>query len=520
MPYDAIVIGSGLGGLTAGAVCAKAGKRVLVLERNERFGGAATVYQHNGLSIEASLHEIDGFDREDPKMPLVRLLGLDQALEFIDVGALYEVRGALVGKPFMLPPGPAAALAAATARFPEHQAALAEYFRRLITLRSAVSFAAAHAEERGWWLSHAPEAVRRLWPILRDGRATVGEVLDELFGRDERVKVLLAANLFYYHDDPYQMLFLRYAIPQASYLVGGGHYIRGGSQALTDRLAALIVQAGGKLEKEREATALLVENNHVTGVGHQARGGGDRRVDEAPVVFGNAAPKVLAQMLPEERRADFMAPYRQHHPSISLWTVSLGLNRPARDFGVRSYSTFLLPDWMKSLAQMREAAAIIAGRPGRQMPPYVLVDYSQIASGLNETGAHLLTLCGADRLENWSFADEGKRKAHKEAWLTALVADLDQHFPGLASSIVQREMATAATMHDYLNTPGGAVYGFAPDGTLAEAFRQGPRTSVEGLWLASAYTTAGGFTGAMLGGAQAASQAGRTTPALAPAHGG
>ena len=107
MPYDAIVIGSGLGGLTAGAVSAKAGKRVLVLERNERFGGAATVYQHNGLSIEASLHEIDGFDREDPKMPLIRLLGLDQALEFIDVGALYEVRGALVGEPFILPPGPA-----------------------------------------------------------------------------------------------------------------------------------------------------------------------------------------------------------------------------------------------------------------------------------------------------------------------------------------------------------------------------------------------------------------------------
>ena len=40
--YDAIVIGSGLGGLTAGALFSHAGYRVLVLERNDSFGGAAT----------------------------------------------------------------------------------------------------------------------------------------------------------------------------------------------------------------------------------------------------------------------------------------------------------------------------------------------------------------------------------------------------------------------------------------------------------------------------------------------
>ena len=65
--FDAIVIGSGLGGLTAAALYARAGHRVLVLERNQNFGGAATVYQHGELAIEASLHEIDGLDAEDPE---------------------------------------------------------------------------------------------------------------------------------------------------------------------------------------------------------------------------------------------------------------------------------------------------------------------------------------------------------------------------------------------------------------------------------------------------------------------
>jgi succinate dehydrogenase/fumarate reductase flavoprotein subunit len=65
--FDAIVIGTGLGGLTAGTLYARAGYRVLMLERNHSFGGAATVYRHGGLAIEASLHEIDGLDSDDPK---------------------------------------------------------------------------------------------------------------------------------------------------------------------------------------------------------------------------------------------------------------------------------------------------------------------------------------------------------------------------------------------------------------------------------------------------------------------
>jgi all-trans-retinol 13,14-reductase len=92
----------------------------------------------------------------------------------------------------------------------------------------------------------------------------------------------------------------------------------------------------------------------------------------------------------------------------------------------------------------------------------------------------------------------------KQRWTDRLIADLDTHCPDIAAAIVHREMATAETMQRYLNTPGGAVYGFAPDDRLSDTGKFMPRTSLQGLWLASAYTFGGGFSFSMLGGAAAA----------------
>jgi all-trans-retinol 13,14-reductase len=503
--FDAIVIGSGLGGLTAAGLYAAAGRNVLVLERNDTFGGAATVYHHGVLAIEASLHEIDGLDSNDPKVPLLQSLGLNEGLDFVLVDDLYEVRGPQFERPFVLPHGMDTALAAAQARFPAQREALVEYFHRLSALRGATSFAAQHQDDSGkWWLQHLPEAARRVWPVLREGRATVSEVMHELFGPDETIKLALAANLMYYHSDADCMPFLMYAVPQASYLVGGGHYLRGGSQALSDRLVALIRQAGGVVESGRAADTLKIEDHRITAVGHHARAGGDLQMDSAPVVFGNAAPQRLAEMMPLVDREIFLARYAMRYPSVSLWTISIGLSRPASAFGVNHYSTFILPAWLKSLRDFRAAPAIMAANPGSRMPPFVFVDYSRIDSGLNQTAPYLGSLCGTDRIENWVGLTRTASGARCERWMERILADLNAHFPGIADAVVQREMATAETMAHYLNTPGGAVYGFASDASTLGPKYMTPRTSIEGLWLASAYVAGGGFTGAMLGGAAAA----------------
>jgi phytoene dehydrogenase-like protein len=72
-------------------------------------------------------------------------------------------------------------------------------------------------------------------------------------------------------------------------------------------------------------------------------------------------------------------------------------------------------------------------------------------------------------------------------------------------------MATAETMANYLNTPDGAVYGFAPEREGINPLGMTARTTIKGLWLASAYVFSGGFTGAMMGGAVAARDVIRAT---------
>jgi all-trans-retinol 13,14-reductase len=499
--FDAIVIGSGLGGLTAAALFARTGQKVLVLERNQAFGGAATIYRHGALTIEASLHEIDGLDVDDPKMPILRALGIDRDLGFVDVGDLHEVRSPLFDKPFVMPHGPEAALEATTAQFPQQAKGIEQYFERIVAIRHAVTMMSEHQDERGWWLWNAPTLPWRLWPLIRDRHATLSEVLGRLFSDNEAVKLALSSNLGYYTDDPDTMPFISFAIPQASYLIGGGHYIRGGSQVLSDRLVAIVREAGGEVLADRDVETILLDDNRARGVRHRDRNTGDVKDELAPIVFGNAAPAVLSAMLPNDKRASFMSPYQGRRPSISLWSISLGLSRHSRDFGIRHYSTSILPSWLTSLSGFRDAVAIPGEEAETRISPYVLVAYDQIDSGLNANGPYLASVVSADRVENWSGLPPDAKRARKERWMDRIIADLDRQFPGIAAAIVHREMATAETMQQYLNTPGGTVYGFAPE---SRGFRPLATTTIDGLYLASAFTGGGGFTGAILSGGWAA----------------
>ncbi len=506
--WDAIAIGSGLGSLTAAAALAKQGLRVLVLERLSNFGGAATLYRHGGLTMEASLHETDGATVYGPHGVFARL-GLQGQVSPVKTEIFYEIRGGPIPNPVRIPHGLSAAEAAVIAACPASQDALARHFEDLRRLHHSLS----DLEDMG---ARGPGALLgtvfsgRLFELIAQTRRTLLEEHDRALGDDEIAKLILGGLMAYFDDDPAQLSFVLYAGVWSRYVEEGSYYFDGGSRALTFALLKQLTTGGGEARRSCSVEDILLDDaGRAIGVAYVEEGGGKREA-YARVILGGAAPERLAAMLPDPVGQAMRDRYDAHDPSISLFNISLGLNAPAERFGVSAYSTFILPDDLTRFADFPLACARFGAEPADALPPYVIADYGRLDAGIRKQGdPYLVSLCGADRFAWWRALSEEQEMARREAWIERLLADADRRYPGFAAAVVHKEIAVSRTMRNRLGTPEGEVYGFRP--TPQRLFSRPPKaaTPVPGLFLSSAYTVSGGYAGAMHGGLMAADAAAR-----------
>ena len=507
--YEAVVIGGGLGGLTAAALLAQAGRRTLLIERNRDVGGAASTYQAGDLVIEASLHETgDPHNRYDPKHHVLAKLGILDAVEWVATKSFFEVRGGPVGEPFALPDDFAAARRALVERFPAAKAGISAVLSEMESIGAALG-TLSRGREAFQNPSAAFSAIAKLGPVVRGWRLSVAERFERAFGDNEAIKCALAGNLGYYHDDPASLWWVFFALAQSGFLASGGRYVRGGSKRLSEALAGALRSAGGEILLGRSVIKIAIDRDgRACGVVHQRSGGGEPSEAPARIVISNAAPAVMADMLPDAARERFFSRYAQTRLSISLFSATFGLSIRPSELGLKHYSTLLLPDWMTRLADHARAGELMANAPAHAMPPITVVDYSAIDSGL---GGSLfpVSVVGVDRTANWESLDGRAYDARREMWRRAILGAIDKEFPGFAAAVAASVFGTASTLKAYLNAPQGAIYGFAPvppPGPIWKGYDRSPATAIPGLYLASSYAGTGGFTGAIQAGAAAASR--------------
>jgi len=495
--YDVVVIGAGLGGLTAGAILARAGRKVVVIERSNSVGGAASSYKSGDLFVEGSLHETsDPHDPRDPKHSVLARAGVIDAVKWIPAGAFYEARGGPLGQPFVMPDNFDAARRALTTRFPEAQTGIHQLLGEMERIASALG-TLSQGRDAFKNPREALVALLKFAPALADWRLSLSQKLSKVFGDNEAVKCALAANLSYYHDDPATLWWIFFAMAQGSYLLSGGRYVQGGSQRLSSALARAIRNSGGEVMVRRVASHIALDPQGRAGiVTHTARDGSDPQLVEGLRIIANAAPAALAPLMPAAAAEKLTQDYARRTPSISLFALTLGLSKPPREFGVSAYSTQLLPREMKRLSDYAQGAALMADEPDGRMPPLSVVDYAAIDSGV-PAPPHVLLICGPDLVSNWDGSDTDAYRRKRGRWQDAIVSYLSSFYPGLAQGVVASSFNTALSVRQYLNAPGGAVYGFAP--TPPRPFWRSPagspRTAVPGLYLASAYAGFGGYTG-------------------------
>jgi all-trans-retinol 13,14-reductase len=506
--YDAVVIGSGLGGLTAGALLAHAGYSVCLLERNFSLGGAASVYKVGDLWVEATLHQTsDARNPRDVKHQILSRLGILDEIEWRPTGPLYKVKGGPLGDPFELPVGFEAAHDALAARFPDKSAAIKRFLGEVEQIHDAL-WTMKQAREEG----SLAKLSRGLWEIA-PAAAGWQKSLDEIFTRDfagaEALKCALGANLAYYGDDPRQLWWIFYALAQGGYIASGGAYIKGGSRQLSLKLAKCITRTGGVVRMGRLVTRIETDaDGAAVAIRHLARRAGD---DEeriaARVVLANCAPSAAAAIMDPPARAAMETAFGGRRLSTSLFSANFGLNAKPSSVGMTDFSTIVMPSTMSRFDQYGDGATAMADMPKGELPLHTIANFTAVDSGLWDAPPILLSVLGLDRLGNWKGASKEDALSRREAWLDAIQAKLEKDYPGFSALVSSRMLLNAFSMSSYLNTPEGAVYGFAPlppEAPILMGFPRTPATPVGGVYLASAFGGEHGFNGAMLSGAEAA----------------
>jgi len=474
MKYDVIIIGGGLGGLTAGAKLAREGKKVLLLEQHDRPGGYATTFKRGDFTLEVGLHEMDGPSPGDMKTRIFKDLGVSDQVEFIKVPEFYRFVNGRVD--ITVPHDPVLAAERLSALFPQETEGITAFFNQLL------------------------KPVKRSAGVEYQDRS-VGDFLDSII-HNEDLKLILLGNLGYFHDDPYSLSLAYYSVAQGSYFAGGGSFIKGGSQKLSDYLAGYIRDHGGEVMLNHLVTGINTDGGRVTGVSYQRRKTKDLRLktgeerlktDWADEVIVNAAMPAVAELLPEEFGSELNNQLVHQETGASLLTIYFGFNKPLKELGYHTYSTFIFDKTIQSQKDiLKNNSDDFAFRS------FAFTNYSQVDSTLAPTGKGVGTICCIDYLEDWENLDRKAYLAKKKMVISVFIERLEKLIPGVREIIEYCEVGTPATLKRYTLNPGGAVYGFAQTPAKeAIDFSKLP----DNLHFASAWgKTGGGFSGAIYSG--------------------
>lgn len=489
--FDAIIIGGGLGGLTAGATLSKHGKKVLLLEQHYNVGGCATTFKRKDYVMEVGLHEMDGLDEEDSKRKIFSFLGVDKAVTFLDAPEFYRYKSSTTD--FVHPHGRQEALGALIERFPHEEKGIRTYLDTL----EAVAREALQFPSQLWKKILVFPLMPFLYPHLASAVSqNLGDLLDEHI-QDEELKLILAGNLGYYHDDPYSMSLITFAAAQSSFIRGGGHYIQGGSQKLSNYLACVIQESGGQVLLGKKVTKILVENDAACGVSFVDsfnKSTGETSIRAHRVVFNGAMP-LVASLLPEPQAQLIQKKVDGLDISCSLISLYLGFDKPPRN---KYYSTILAGDDVKSLSDMNQNF-----HSDWSTRNIIFVDYSQLIDDakLAPTGKSVGAICTVDYLADWENLDEQAYSEKKENVAKVLISRLEKHIPGISNHIEHYELGTPRTMCSYVHTPQGTAYGFAQSPQQTGMGRPPSKSCIQNLSFAGAWSfPGGGFTGTIVGG--------------------
>ncbi len=457
--YDVIIIGAGLGGLSAGAHLASNDLKVLVLEQHDKVGGCATRFERGEFTFDASLHEMAGGGpgKNDRGLyQLLHLCGVYDKIEFIPLPDFY--RSIFPDIDIMLPPDWEGFKYALKSKWPEEADGIEKFHRLcadtlddLMELKNLFRYRGAKA-----FLAKAMVPLRQP-TFYRYKDKTLQDVLDDCFTNDDIKAVVSQLWVYYGAPVPEQSALIGLAATE-TYLGDGVWHIKGTSQALSDAYAERIRELGGEVRTLSKVTRVIMEDGMAAGV-EIASG----QTFTGRYVVANTDPYQLVFKL--VGRDYFPEAYVQNlenlKPANSLFGVYMGLDIDLKAKGYHDVEIFyntskdsvVLHDNMMK-GDFADGAVAITIYSNMGDPIYA------------PPGKSVVTLTAYSDYAVWP-EDSKAYYAMKDRKVDELVALAANVIPELADPAVVaiKEGFTPRTLKRYTMNRDGVVYGFylSPD---------------------------------------------------------
>ncbi len=497
--WDAIVIGSGIGGLATAALLSQhAAKKVLVLERHYTAGGYTHSFHRPGYSWDVGVHYIG--DLQDPASALRaafdRVTG--GQLEWAPLPDVYD-RVIMGGRVFEFPTGLERLRARLKDYFPAEAPAIDRY---LAAVQSAQKASGLYFAEKA-----IPRAAARLAgrflraPFLRWASQSTLDVLRR-FTQNEELIAVLTVQWGDYGLPPAQSSFGIHAIVAAHYF-NGASYPVGGAARIAETIAPAIERNGGKIVVSADVQEIILQNGKATGVRMA-----DGREFHSDLIVSDAGARNTFEHLVRERQP-ILADLDRVPGSLAHLSLYLGVKQTARELGLTGTNLWIYPseDHDANFARfVQDPSApfpvLYISFPSAKDP-----EFERKHPGRATLEA--VVFAPYEWFARWEDSRWKHRAAEYDAFKETLAAriqrEVERHVPAIAGKIDHAELATPLTTRHFMNYQHGEAYGLA---ATPERFRLRsltPHTSVRNLYLTGQDVASLGVAGALFGGVMTAS---------------
>jgi all-trans-retinol 13,14-reductase len=467
-PFDALIIGSGIGGLSTGIILSRLHQRVAVIEKNPLPGGLMRSYARDGVDCPVGVHYFGAFGEGQSLRRMFDYLGVAVAAERMGQGGPID-RYLFDDFTFDLPEGIDAFAEALETAFPDDSrpiAAIVGNIRAMADLQNSLTFLSSTAIPLPDADLFSPLAVYLAKLNCSTRLRSVLSVASGWMGLSE-------------HDCP--VIFHHLAL--ASYLLSAWR-LRGRGSDLAEAFVSRFAGLGGSLICNDPAAAILTDGQEVAGV-RLASG----RVLRGTRVVAAVHPKAVLAMLPEG------AVKPRQARRIRDLAETEGLFAASVTVDARIHPA--LPHNIYRLRADREGW-ISDG-----------VFHQLRAGGEGKSLLMMITKSPFSEWRRWEDTTTGRRgsdyREQKIRRADLLLGRAEEVFGSLAGAKII-DTYTPLTIRDWVNSPCGSPYGIMRSARQLPAAAVLHRKLLGGLFFAGQNALAPGIQGTVLGSFQAVRQ--------------